>query len=1096
MSSESKILLNYKIIKNIGKGNFSTVKLAIDKETGEKIAIKILDKEKIKNIHDMKRIEREISMVKNIAHLNIAKVLDIKEDDSKYYIIMEYCEKGELFNLILEKRKLNEEESAYYFYQIINGLEHIHLNNIIHRDLKPENLLLTKNNILKIIDFGLSNYNTENNLLSTPCGSPCYASPEMISGEKYNGFTSDVWSTGIILYAMIYGYLPFENINNDNDILFQKIRECKIDYPRNNCLLALDLLKKILVVDPNERIKIEDIKKHKFYKKGKSIFYHKHKHKYKDLKIKSKLNQENKYINETKNKESNSTEKIKLTENICIDGCKNIKFYETQNSNNYEVFDSNENQKLINNNNKKYRSKEKKNNEISTKISKKKLNEEEKLVINDEYFSNENNIKCNRKVAYLLQKNEDTELNNINDKTNNITRDKYIIVPPIKIDKISKNDLSNRPNEKEDESKISRKASYLNKIFLRRKIPFSDNKKYSLKKEIIPTLQNKSELNNQIKMKNEFSDKYPYLKEFSIEHGNEYYYNPLSQLEKTTPLNECFEFNLGDDDIDKNKIKKKKKSADITAQNSNKRIHLESYSKNGKISKKIIKKSDRNKKFYIIGGKKYCINIKRDNISEKKNKFLSKRNKNKEEKEEEYKNAERYSYDNERRININNKLFLKKNSNCIMNSTMKELRPISTINYNPNNLLMIRTPNKKDFHFAFFERNKKNYEKKGGNKNYSFNTDIKQYDKNILFVNDNQINEDKLRFKNESSDNKIKEIKNQRRNDIHRKKYIINKIKVEEPNVINNIIIYTSNNNNSNEHINNKTLLKENKSYFKNIYLNQNKKERNNEDNHSTETMHKIGKIKYFINNSKCLNNKYTKIISNSKRDLNSKYSKNRLCSSVYNESCTNCPDNNTGIIIDEDVKGIKTSEKRWSKAQEEILKDKDKNKYYKSKIDKLRFTDKKIYNKFSEKDITKLSKTNKALSIKNYLNYDINGKENNIYKAEVNEESTNPRNNAFMHRNINKNCISKNLLEKNKYSYKTSIINEEQKINGNHEKTDNSCNKDNNNTIRNLLAANIITNISKMNIGNFPSITIDMNVLNKNNQKYLKLYDAIKNKI
>ena len=234
---------------------------------------------------------------------------------------------------------------------------------------------------------------------------------------------------------------------------------------------------------------------------------------------------------------------------------------------------------------------------------------------------------------------------------------------------------------------------------------------------------------------------------------------------------------------------------------------------------------------------------------------------------------------------------------------------------------------------------------------------------------------------------------------------------------------------------------------------------------------------------------------SNSKRDLNSKYSKYRLCSSVYNESCTNCPDH-TGIIIDEDVKGIKTSEKRWSKAQEEILKDKDKNKYYKSKIDKLRFTDKKIYNKFSEKDITKLSKTNKALSIKNYLNYDINGKENNIYKTEVNEESTNPRNNAFMHRNINKNCISKNLLEKNKYSYKTSIINEEQKINGNHEKTDNSCNKDNNNTIRNLLAANIITNISKMNIGNFPSITIDMNVLNKNNQKYLKLYDAIKNKI
>ena len=1094
MSSESKILLNYKIIKNIGKGNFSTVKLAMDKETSEKIAIKILDKVKIKNKHDMERIEREISMVKKIAHLNIAKVFDIKEDDSKYYIIMEYCEKGELFNLILEKRKLNEEESAYYFYQIINGLEHIHQNNIIHRDLKPENLLLTKNNILKIIDFGLSNYNTENNLLSTPCGSPCYASPEMISGEKYNGFTSDIWSTGIILYAMIYGYLPFDNINNDNDLLFQKIRECKIDYPRNNCLLALDLLKKILVPDPNERIKIEDIKKHKFYKKGKSIFYHKHKHKYIELKINAKLNQENKYINDNKNKENNSTEKIKLTDNICIDKYKNIKSYETENCNNYDIFNSNENQKLINNGiNKKYRSKEKKNNDISTKIPKKNLNEEEKLVINDEIFSNKNNIKGNRKIAYLLQKNEDKEFNDINDKTTKITRDKYIIVPPIKIDKIKKNDSLNSQKEKEDECKISRKASYLNKIFLRKKIPFSDYKKYSLKKEIMPTLQNSSELNNPIKMKNELSDKYPYLKEFSIEHGNEYYYNALSQLEKTTPLNNCFEFNLGDDDIDKNNIKKKKKSADITHKNSSKIIHTESYTKNGKISKKKIKKSDRNKAFYIIGGKKYCINIKKDNISEKKNKFLSKRNRNKEEKEEEYKNGERYSYDNMKRININNKLFLKKYSNEIMNSTMKELRPISTINYNPNNLLMIRTPNKKDFHFAFFERKKKNYEKTDANKNYS--CDIKQYDKNIVLVNDNQINEDKARCKNESSDNKIKEIKNQRRYNINGKKYIVNKIKVEEPNEINNNIIYTSNNNDSYEHGNNKTILKENKSYFKNLYLNQNKKERKNEDNHSTETMHKIGKIKYFINNSKCLNNKYIKIISNSKRDLNSKYSKKRLCSSAYNESCTNYPNNNTDIKIDEDVKGIKTSEKRWSKEQKEILI--DKNKYYKSKINNLRFTDNKIHNKFSEKDITKLNKTNKALSIKNYFNYDINGKVNNIYKTEINKESINLRNNAFIHRNITENSISKKLFAKNKYSYKTSIINEEQKINGNREKTDNSCNKDNNNnTIKNLLAANIITNISKMNIGNFPSITIDMNVLNKNNQKYLKLYDAIKNKL
>ena len=178
------MLSKYKIKRILGRGTFSTVKLAIDNETGEKIAIKMLEKNKIRTKRDFKRIEREISMVKIVNHLNIAQIYEVKEDKDKYYIMMEYCENGELFNLILEKRKLNEEESAYYYFQIINGLEYIHSKNIIHRDLKPENLLLTKDNILKIIDFGLSNYNTNDNLLSTPCGSLCYASPEMISGKN------------------------------------------------------------------------------------------------------------------------------------------------------------------------------------------------------------------------------------------------------------------------------------------------------------------------------------------------------------------------------------------------------------------------------------------------------------------------------------------------------------------------------------------------------------------------------------------------------------------------------------------------------------------------------------------------------------------------------------------------------------------------------------------------------------------------------------------------------------------------------------------------------------------------------------------------
>ena len=144
--------------------------------------------------------------------------------------------------------------------------------NIVHRDLKPENLLLSKEHLLKIIDFGLSNYFTkgQKELLSTPCGSPCYASPEMVAGKKYDGMKIDVWSTGIILFAMLCGYLPFEDKNNDK--LFDKILECKIEYPDFLSDEPKDLINKILVVDPEKRITIEEIKRHRYYLKGEKFF--------------------------------------------------------------------------------------------------------------------------------------------------------------------------------------------------------------------------------------------------------------------------------------------------------------------------------------------------------------------------------------------------------------------------------------------------------------------------------------------------------------------------------------------------------------------------------------------------------------------------------------------------------------------------------------------------------------------------------------------------------------------------------------------------------------------------------------------------------
>ena len=236
--------------------------------------IKILDKKKIIEKSDLERILREMKMLSELENEHIIKIYQIYENESHYLIIMEYCEGGELFNYIVKNRRLSQNEAAFFYYQLINGLEYIHSLGIVHRDLKPENLLLTKDHILKIIDFGLSNYYENNKFLSTPCGSPCYAAPEMLCGKNYDGISVDIWTTGIILYAMLCGCVPFDN--EDSNILYKKIMKGKITYPENLEKDAIDLIKKILVINPKERISIKNIKKHPFYQKGRREFIKMH----------------------------------------------------------------------------------------------------------------------------------------------------------------------------------------------------------------------------------------------------------------------------------------------------------------------------------------------------------------------------------------------------------------------------------------------------------------------------------------------------------------------------------------------------------------------------------------------------------------------------------------------------------------------------------------------------------------------------------------------------------------------------------------------------------------------------------------------------
>ena len=264
------ILNDYQIKETIGKGTFSKVKLGINKSTGEKVAIKILDKRKIMTRDDQIRVQRELTILKKINHLNIVKIIQTKEDQGNVYIITEFID-YDLFLHIINNKRLDEKEAALYYFQLISGLEYIHSLNIVHRDLKPENLLLTKRRVLKIIDFGLSNYFYGDKLLVTPCGSPSYTCPELIKGYKYNGFAVDIWTSGIILYVMLCGFLPFEE--RDTKSLFKKIIKCKVVYPKYVSANAQNLLKRILVPNPDTRITINEIKKLPFYLDGKNMFY-------------------------------------------------------------------------------------------------------------------------------------------------------------------------------------------------------------------------------------------------------------------------------------------------------------------------------------------------------------------------------------------------------------------------------------------------------------------------------------------------------------------------------------------------------------------------------------------------------------------------------------------------------------------------------------------------------------------------------------------------------------------------------------------------------------------------------------------------------
>ncbi|CAG2243802.1 AMPK [Mytilus edulis] len=270
---------HYILGETLGTGTFGKVKIATHYITSHKVAVKILNRNKIKSLDVVSKIKREIQNLKLFRHPHIIKLYQVMSTPTDIFMVMEYVAGGELFDYIVKKGKLKEPEARRFFQQIISGVEYCHRHMIVHRDLKPENLLLDDKLNVKIADFGLSNMMQDGEFLRTSCGSPNYAAPEVISGKLYAGpevdiwscgvpnmFTKvDIWSCGVILYALLCGTLPFDDEHVPT--LFRKIKSGIFAVPDYLNKEVVGLLCIMLQVDPLKRATTAQIREHDWFKK-------------------------------------------------------------------------------------------------------------------------------------------------------------------------------------------------------------------------------------------------------------------------------------------------------------------------------------------------------------------------------------------------------------------------------------------------------------------------------------------------------------------------------------------------------------------------------------------------------------------------------------------------------------------------------------------------------------------------------------------------------------------------------------------------------------------------------------------------------------
>jgi serine/threonine protein kinase len=250
----------YSIMGMIGEGAFASVYLCQDQRNKEFYACKIILKARLLDPELRNRFEIEVRVHQQVHHPGVIQLFDLFQDALRYYLILEFCPNGDLFQAIVQQSGFSELVARPMVRQILEALQCVHSLGISHRDLKPENILLGKYGHIKLSDFGLSKFMQDGCLVQTACGSPCYASPECISGFAYNGITTDVWSVGVIVYAMVTGALPWTATNQVK--LFEQISTSSFRIPRNLSEFCRSFIRGLLTVDIHKRLTIQQALEH------------------------------------------------------------------------------------------------------------------------------------------------------------------------------------------------------------------------------------------------------------------------------------------------------------------------------------------------------------------------------------------------------------------------------------------------------------------------------------------------------------------------------------------------------------------------------------------------------------------------------------------------------------------------------------------------------------------------------------------------------------------------------------------------------------------------------------------------------------------